>query len=85
MREKIASYLEECLFLEPEMFDEAIIGIASCAGREDVVAYDRSRCIELLMAEGMDRDEAEEFFEFNTVGAYMGEMTPVFIDTRYAE
>jgi hypothetical protein len=27
----------------------------------------------------MTRDDAEEFFEFNTLGAWMGEHTPLFM------
>jgi hypothetical protein len=27
----------------------------------------------------MSREEAEEYFEFNILGAYVGEYTPVFI------
>jgi hypothetical protein len=33
----------------------------------------------------MTREEAEEFFEFNTIGAWLGDATPVFIDMRPAE
>lgn len=85
-REKIASYIEDALFLDPaHIFDDAIIGIAERAGGLGVVAYDRAICIERLMADGMDRDEAEEFFEFKTIGAWVGDMTPVFIDSRWAE
>jgi hypothetical protein len=80
------SYVEDdTLFLEPAMFDEAILGIAESAGMQAVVAYDRQVCIEVLMRMDMDRDEAEEYFEFNVAGSYMGEGTPVFIDRRYAE
>ena len=52
-----------------------------------MVAYDRTRCIEILAAlsTGMTRDEAEEYFEFNTAGAWVGHMTPIFVDTRWAE
>jgi hypothetical protein len=83
-RERIGEWLEEALFLDPSDFDEAIIGIAERAGGLSVVAYDRSVVIDILERD-MPRDEAEEFFEFNTIGAWMGECTPVFIDTRYAE
>jgi hypothetical protein len=31
------------------------------------------------MKEGMDYEEAEEFFEFNQIGAWLGESTPCFI------
>ncbi|MGE0406975.1 MAG: hypothetical protein AB7O65_11800 [Candidatus Korobacteraceae bacterium] len=64
-------------------FDDCILGIAYCAGRDPLVAYDTELCIRLLMdRDGMERDEAEEFFEFNTVSAFVGEGTPLFIDTE---
>jgi hypothetical protein len=56
-------------------FDEAIIGVEERAG---VVAYDIDKIIEILMRE-MTEDEAVEYFEFNILGAYMGEKTPVYI------
>jgi len=88
-RDKIQSYLEtaemDAFLLEPDVFDAAILGIAERADGTRVVAYDRQPCIEVIMAMDMDREEAEEYFEFNTAGAWMGDGTPVFIDTRFAE
>jgi len=85
-RERLNELLDgdEALLLEPADFDEAVIGICERAGGLRVVAYDRSRCIDIL-ARDMSREDAEEFFEFNTIGAWMGEGTPVFIDTRAAD
>jgi hypothetical protein len=37
--------------------------------------------IEILMDQGMDHDEAIEYYEFNIVGAYVGEQTPLFVNT----
>eukprot|EP01050_Picozoa_sp_SAG11_P002842 SAG11_NODE_148_length_14747_cov_217.933517_19_plen_83_part_00 len=34
----------------------------------------------LIMRDGMDREEAEEYFEYNVQGAYVGENTPVFLE-----
>ena len=59
-------------------FDAALIGIAEQYGKEPLALYDRRRCIEILMQQGMTEEGAEEFFEFNTLGAYVGEGTPVF-------
>ena len=64
---------EDLLFADG--FDEAIIGVEERAG---VVAYDIDKIIEILMRE-MTEDEAVEYFEFNILGAYMGEKTPVYI------
>ncbi|CAB4159604.1 hypothetical protein UFOVP715_33 [uncultured Caudovirales phage] len=83
-RYEIMNRLDNALFLEPAAFDEAIIGVAERFGMEPVVCYDRTRCIDIL-ARGMTREDAEEFFEFNTIGAWLGDLTPVFVDTRPAE
>lgn len=83
-RQRIADLDEGLLLLDPASFDEAIIGIAERCGMQPVVCYDRTRCIDIL-ARDMSREEAEEFFEFNTLGAWMGDRTPVFVDTRVAE
>jgi hypothetical protein len=81
-REKILELLDDdevVALLEPDFFDKAIIGIARRYGQPAVVAYDRGRCIDALMEGGMDHDGAEEYFELNTAGAWVGEATPVFI------
>ena len=63
-------------------FDEAIIGLATRIGMELVVAYDVEKIIGILMnRDGMDYEEAVEYYEFNIVGAWMGEFTPIFITT----
>lgn len=69
------------LFLEPRAtFDRAIVGAASRINLM-VVAYDRELVIDALVTvDGMDRDDAEEYYEFNIAGAWMGDGTPVFIE-----
>ncbi len=63
-------------------FESCIIGIANRFGMEPVVAYDYDKCIALLVSrDGMSEEEAVKFFEFNTLGAWVGEGTPVFIST----
>jgi hypothetical protein len=76
--ELIEEYNPEAL--KADGFDDAILGIASRCGQNDIIAYDVNKIIQTLMErDGMDYEEAQEFFEFNIVGAYMGENTPVFI------
>jgi hypothetical protein len=59
-------------------FDDAIIGITASAA--PVVCYSIEKCIQILIErDGMDEDEAEEYFEYNVLGAYMGKYTPIFI------
>ena len=69
------------LLLDPPEFDKAVIGICERAGGMRVAAYDRSLVVDVLARE-MTREDAEEWFEANVVTAWMGEGTPVFIDTR---
>lgn len=78
-REYIAEVAEDALLLEPDTFDRAIVGLAERAGGMCVVAYSREKCIEVLMDDGCTEEEAVEHFEFNTLGAWAGDGTPVFI------
>ena len=76
--ELIEEYNPEAL--KADGFDDAILGVASRCGQNDIIAYDVNKIIQTLMErDGMDYEEAQEFFEFNIVGAYMGKNTPVFI------
>lgn len=76
--EKLLSLLgKEDEILLADGFDEALIGHA--AGMEPRAVYDYDCCIECLVEDGMTYEEAVEYFEFNTVGAYVGEQTPVFV------
>ena len=70
----------ELLFLSEEEFDEAIIGVSERIGDVPVVAYDTTKIVEIL-SRSMTVDEAYEYFEFNILGAYVGDRTPVFITT----
>ncbi len=59
--------------------DDAIVGVADREG-VPVVVYDARLILDALQTrDGMDRDEAQEFFEFNIAGAWIGEQTPIFL------
>lgn len=47
--------------------------------RIPVAVYSRDKCIEILVQGGCDLEEAEEYFEFNVAGAYVGLQTPIFL------
>jgi hypothetical protein len=59
-------------------FDEAVIGVVERAGLL-AVCYDRNKIINILMRD-MNAEEAWEYYEFNILGAYVGEATPVYLD-----
>lgn len=63
-----------------EGFEAAILGVAERCSQEPVVVYDAEKCIEILMErDGADRDTAVEHFEFNVLGAWVGDGTPLFL------
>ena len=64
-------------------FDEAILGRGSRCGQPDVAVYDTEKIINILVKQGMSHEEAVEYFDFNIVGAWMGDQTPIFMQLRY--
>jgi hypothetical protein len=64
-------------------FDDALIGWTAGFG-PTLAVYDRQKCIQSLMA-NMTEEEAEDFFEFNCAGAYVGENGPLFIELAAVE
>ena len=68
------------MILHADGFEEALLGFAQQFNKEFAV-YDRAMCIEIL-ARDMSLDEAEEFFEYNVIGAYVGEFTPAFLTLK---
>ena len=81
IRETIAEDYPDLLVLEPNYFDKAIIGMVQRIGL-DAICYDRDKVIEILMEEeGMSFEDAIEHFEYNIAGAYVGEYTPIYLET----
>ena len=61
----------------PDYYDSSIIGITD----EGRLVYGKELMARDLEEYGeMDYNEAWEFLEFNTFNAYVGEMTPLFIN-----
>jgi hypothetical protein len=65
---------EDFMFIDG--FDDAIIGVDEVNLR---VVYDIDEVINTLIMDGMDVDDAIEYYEYNIAGAYVGEKTPVFV------
>jgi len=80
---------EEIDYLKVDGFDDCIIGICERFGMDSVLAYDYEMMIEKLTEDFMteeqftDLDDAHDasvqYFDFNIIGAWMGDSTPVFI------
>lgn len=63
-------------------YDDCVVGVVERFGQNPIVCYDREKVICRLQADGMDRDEAEEFFQFNQIGAWVGDSTPCFLSAN---
>ena len=60
---------------EIKRFESAIIGQSDADLR---VVYSVEKIVDIL-SEDMTREEAVEYYEFNILGADMGEMTPIYV------
>tara|TARA_R110001599_G_scaffold100114_2_gene256428 strand:+ start:7 stop:288 length:282 start_codon:yes stop_codon:yes gene_type:complete len=71
----------------PEEYEDAIIGVAHRFGAEPIVAYDYDKVLESLaerFKEAGSEDphmDALEFFNHNIIGSWVGDKTPIFIQT----
>jgi len=80
-REEIAEINPDALLCDG--FDEAIIGMAERINLGPVVAYDVDKILNIMVErDGMTYEEAIEYFDYNILGAWMGENTPVYIQTN---
>jgi hypothetical protein len=82
------SKLEWAAEFEPEMlflgnggeFDEAFVGVCHQYGRSAIALYDRQKVLDIFVRDGCSEEEAIEHFEFNVIGAWVGEFTPAFVE-----
>jgi hypothetical protein len=66
-------------------FDDAIIGTAISTGNP-VVCYSISKMINNLMHhQNMTESEARNWLDYNTLYAFFGENSPVYLDDSYME
>jgi hypothetical protein len=73
----VADINPEALFCDG--FDDALIGYVHKFGQSSVALYDYARCVQILVKrDGMSEEDADEFLQFNTLGAYVGPETPAF-------
>lgn len=78
--DKIIEFTEPDSVLIADGFDDAVIGLEPSSNR---VVYSIELCYEILVQDGMSLEEAIEYMDFNVIGAYVGEKTPIFIYTMH--
>jgi hypothetical protein len=78
--ERMEAENEELMFLEPRAtFDECVLGVVERCGQEACVLYSEAKVLAALVQSGMDLDDAEEHFDCNILGSYVGEKTPMYL------
>jgi hypothetical protein len=60
-------------------YDDCVLGVIEGFNMDNVLCYDKGKIIERLMEDGMDLDEAHDYFGFNILGSYAGRTTPCFL------
>lgn len=78
MREELQEgYSQPLLFADG--FDDCIIGVTDDFGTIRVI-YSVDKMIESLMSDGGSYEDAREYLEFNTLTAWVGESTPIYME-----
>ena len=78
---KILELFPDASITLAEGFDEALMGVAQIFNKY-IAIYNREACIDILITrDNLTSDEAEEYFEFNVIGSYVGENTPGFLSS----
>lgn len=71
--------------IDPEImlmdgFDDAIIGLTQRMNEPNIAVYSWEKIIEILInRDGLDIEEAIEHTEYNILGAWMGDRTPIVV------
>lgn len=83
---KLSEFLDTLSEMSPEAlkfdgFDAAIVGYVERLGSNPRLVLSRSKCLDILISEGMTPEDAQEHLEFNVIGSWVGEGTPFFLTT----
>jgi hypothetical protein len=80
MEEELASNEEACVLEPRDVFDSCIVGIGYRFGDGPLAVYCIPKVLEAMQTEDMDEEATREYFEFNTLRAWMGNGTPLFVE-----
>jgi hypothetical protein len=78
---QILEWIDETfdLIVYPTGFEDCIVGVGERYGGPPVAVLDVAKMLAKMEKEGMTHDEALEYFEYNILGAYVGEESPVYL------
>lgn len=81
-RQQLSDYLEDMdeSTLLMDGFEDAFLGFSRRINEPVLAVYSYDKMVEVLMTrDGMDYDEATEYIDYNCVGAWVGEQTPIIV------
>lgn len=76
--DKLKEIYPDLELLQADGFDNAIIGVEPLSGK---IIYDIDKMITALIGEGLSDEEAIEYLDYNVLNTYVGEQTPIYIQT----
>jgi hypothetical protein len=87
MNKKQKRIFEQMLEMNPDAmqadgFEDCVVGI-SVGFKGSCLIYDMRKVINKLKKDGMTEEEAWEYFDYNILGSWVGEFTPVFLAEIY--
>lgn len=66
--------------LKMDGYDECLIGVVQRFGQPPIACYSKERILGMLQYDdGMSQEDAEDFFYFKMLGAWVGDSTPCFL------
>ena len=64
-------------------FDSAIMGVGERNNTDSMIVYDYDKMINILVTrDSMTHEEAEEYLDFNVIGAWIGDTTPIIVNKK---
>jgi hypothetical protein len=64
----------------PTGYEDCIIGVLHRPGGKPVCVMNMDQMIvKLVTQDGMSLEDAMEYFEYNILGAYVGDQTPIYV------
>ena len=77
--EKILLEFPDEEILKADGFDEAVVGYEIISMK---LIYDYNKMVEILIRDGMEEIDAVEYLDYNVLGAYVGEKTPIIMQSE---
>ena len=79
--DKVLEWIDETfeVIIYPSGFADCIVGVGERFGGPPVAVLDVEKMLKKMEKDGMTREEAIEYFDFNILGAHVGEENPVYL------